>query len=259
MRYDDRIVCFIDILGFASLIDGTHDNGVDREDEIDRIARVLNHIRVALDIDDDQVSASKVVTQFSDSIVISFDYTEPSEIFYTLLDISYVLIGLIEVGVLCRGGVSVGKVIHTTNMLFGPAMNDAYVLESKAANYPRIILSGEIIRLSREYRSSIHQPDVEESYVKSLLGRDSDGMFYIDYVESQDSFDDPEIHYPSHLMRIAEILSVGLQSTKPDIYVKYSWLKEKYMAAVMPLKESLPDSGSCNEIQSAIFELPEFH
>ena len=84
MRYDDRIVCFIDILGFASLIDGTHDNGVDREDEIDRIARVLNHIRVALDIDDDQVSASKVVTQFSDSIVISFAYTGRRRLLETL-------------------------------------------------------------------------------------------------------------------------------------------------------------------------------
>jgi len=41
-----------------------------------------------------------------------------------------------------RGGITIGKLIHEENgALFGPAMNEAYLLESKCAIYPRVVIS----------------------------------------------------------------------------------------------------------------------
>lgn len=56
------------------------------------------------------------------------------------------LITGIQYGILFRGGITYGKVVHTDKMLFGPAMNKAYSLESKTAVYPRIIIDNDVIK-----------------------------------------------------------------------------------------------------------------
>lgn len=260
MKYENRIVCFIDILGFRAIIGRTKDkNGNDVEKEVSNVADVLNCIRETLSIDEQNLSKSKIVTQFSDSIVISFDYTESSEIFHTLLDIQHVIINLIGRGVLCRGGISKGSVYHDDKLLFGPAMNNAYTLESKAANYPRVILSEDIVTLSRQYKSPNHSEDMEEGYVKSLLCRDSDGMYYIDFIASvQSELDDPECDYPIYLHKLADIIATGIDSSKPDIFVKYSWLKEKYIDVVSAIHERIDAPESLDEVSDYYSDLPLF-
>jgi hypothetical protein len=65
MNYDDRIVCFLDILGFKKLILSSVDaNGT--ECPI-KIAKILSGIRDILDVDRPEERFSIEVTQFSDS------------------------------------------------------------------------------------------------------------------------------------------------------------------------------------------------
>lgn len=46
MNYENRIVCFLDILGFQELINNTiHKNGTDNTDEIDDLIKALTNIR----------------------------------------------------------------------------------------------------------------------------------------------------------------------------------------------------------------------
>jgi hypothetical protein len=49
-------------------------------------------------------------------------------------------IKLIGYEILLRGGIVVGKLLHENNIMFGPAFNQAYDLESKSALYPRIVI-----------------------------------------------------------------------------------------------------------------------
>ena len=44
-------------------------------------------------------------------------------------------------GILLRGGITVGQLCHKDNIVYGPAMVEAYELESKSAIYPRVIVS----------------------------------------------------------------------------------------------------------------------
>jgi hypothetical protein len=54
---------------------------------------------------------------------------------------------LCDFGILCRGGVAVGDCFHSQNMIFGPALVEAYLLECTAVT-PRIAVSDEIVALA---------------------------------------------------------------------------------------------------------------
>jgi hypothetical protein len=76
MNYEQRVVAFIDILGFKALLDETIDkDGNDNVEKINNVISAYESIRDIWDLDDKpdiiekQSSDSKKVTIFSDSIV----------------------------------------------------------------------------------------------------------------------------------------------------------------------------------------------
>lgn len=92
-------------------------------------------------------------------------------------------------------------------------MVSAYMLESKAALYPRVILDESIIEAGAEAHGSQHYASHEKESIMSLIKRDTDGMYYIDYVtEGLSEFDDPELDYPSYLNDLGKIIKSGLRS-----------------------------------------------
>lgn len=241
MNYQNRVTAFIDILGFKDLLSETVNNkGVDNSEKIDEIFAAYKTIRDVWDLDKKETDFrksipdnSKQITTFSDCLVISFEAHEKSEVFYTLLEIKWMIMRLIYKGILCRGAVTYGKLIHTNEVLFGPALAEAYILESKAALYPRVILHKDIIDLSSKARSLHHSSDQEREYVESLLEKDSDGMYYIDYFsKAQSELDDPQYDFPDYIDKIGTKIRKGLMGSssvfKSDLKVKYRWMKERY-------------------------------
>ncbi len=130
-------------------------------------------------------------------------------------------------------------------MIFGPGLIDAYILESKAANYPRIILDEAILDVAAKYHAKHHTPKLELDSIKSILGRDSDGLYYVDYFSSaQSELDDPEYDFPTYLEKLSEIIKNGIHSKKPDIKVKYNWLKQNYNNVVKSYQDMHQPSES---------------
>jgi hypothetical protein len=148
-------------------------------------------------------------------------------------------------GVLCRGGIAEGKVVHNNEMIFGPAMNDAYDLESNTAIYPRIIVSDKIVSLAGKYRKDGHSPVDEIGHVKNLLSLDGDGLYYLDYIgeSAQQELDDPYYDYPEYLYGVYKILERirGIKNIR--IKMKYEWLKRKYNDVVKIIHENI-ENGS---------------
>lgn len=64
-----------------------------------------------------------------------------------------VLLSLLQDGIVFRGGVSYGEVYYEkhNNILFGPAINQAYQLEDKDAKNPRIMVSPDVANIYNEY------------------------------------------------------------------------------------------------------------
>lgn len=225
-EYEDRLVAFIDVLGFSNLVGET---AVD--------AKKLRHLTAALEAlynriwswEADGVYSSFAFTQFSDSIVIS-SLAESSDSFGMLQQL---LLGVMELvddyDMLVRGGIARGQLIHDRVMVVGPAMVEAYRLESKEAKYPRIIVE-------KELKEQI-EADIKE-YVKNNYGlselpsqdnlfkTDDDGWGYLDYVNpAPDFFEflDPEDHFKA----LGQLVQKGLPSDRVEVREKYLWLQSK--------------------------------
>ena len=156
MNYDNRIVLFLDILGFSSIIDKTIDKSEDNKEAIEILYQNLDEIRIFLnqrlnqkDIFQDRNFSLKV-TQFSDSVIISFINDDNGTLLNLIRTIQELIIKFVNNGILCRGAISYGKLIHDDKIIFGPALNDAYETETKAALYPRIILDKSLIDLGKK-------------------------------------------------------------------------------------------------------------
>ncbi len=239
MNYENRIVCFLDILAFKKQILSSVDkDGTDSTKMIADIVNMLSGIRDILDIDKAEERPGTEITQFSDSVVISFPENTESGVFYVLLYIMWVQIYLVHQGFLCRGGIAHGKLIHTSKLLFGPAFLDAYDLELNVAVYPRVILAKSIIEAGVKAHASYNLPKHEEKSIMSLLEQDCDGMYYINYITgAQSELDDPELDYPNYLFQLQQIIADNIGIESPSIVQKYSWLKEKLDPHLIELKK----------------------
>ena len=227
IEYSKQVVFFIDILAFKDMIQGKNKR---TEDEI---ALILKRINNFVDNKTFVKDNSKTVTQFSDSVILSFNYSKPSGLFYAILDMLHLQFELFHNNnVLVRGACYLGNAYHDENFCFGEAVNESYLLQEKCAIYPRIIISDDIIKKCATY--SIHINYDEENDIKKLLKQDTGGYWYIDYfsydvVDSE--MDEPE-YWGYYMQKIRKNIEGGLEEKNISIKQKYLWLKDKYNRAL---------------------------
>jgi hypothetical protein len=79
------------------------------------------------------------ITHFSDSILYSIRARKWGEE-EVVSTIRFITGQILNLGFFIRGGVSQGPLYHSGSLVYGPGIISAYLLESRIANYPRIIL-----------------------------------------------------------------------------------------------------------------------
>ncbi len=225
--YETRIVCFIDILGFSNLIKGTIKKGEESQDNLANLCDAINMIRSFGDmLGKKTIIEGSAITQFSDSIVISFPWSkdDPSILLF-FASIKYLQIYLIkEHGVLMRGGIVVGKVIHNDQIIMGPAMIDAYVLESKCAFSPRIVIDP---RVAFRYNKVFNENASSWGY-GSAIHKDFDGTSYIDYFNvSEDEAFLTSDEMKDYFDVLCSMVAGNVGSSDMSIRVKYLWMRNK--------------------------------
>ncbi|WP_422858238.1 hypothetical protein ACOKFD_12555 [Flagellimonas sp. S174] len=134
ITYKDKIVAFIDVLGFSELVLSKTNDRLNTFFDI-----------ITSDFKDRTVKNKLKYVIISDSIVVSIDNTKENLITICRI-LNYTQTQLFENGILLRGGISFGDFYmnKTKNIVVGPAMIKAYHLEQKAI-YPRIILDRNFI------------------------------------------------------------------------------------------------------------------
>lgn len=192
MRYEEKVLAYIDILGFKNAVGKTmENNGKEIENicEIQRIDNLIEEEHLHLNIREYLLGEPKiegrVTSQFSDTIVIS--YLKESDIYHILLDVYILCAMALEKGFLFRGAIVCGKVIHTENKIFGPVFLDAYEIERTKAIFPRIILDEKIIEIMNNNYSLNANPDAECNNFKKLISYDFDGKPFINYIDKFDT------------------------------------------------------------------------
>jgi len=226
MNYENRIVLFIDILGFKKVIESTFQKEKDKKDEIKYLNETLTGLKNVLSRTRSRSKSDKVITQFSDSIVISFLEIDNDELYYVFINIKALIVYLISRKVICRGGISYGKLVHNKDIIFGPGLINAYETESKAASYPRIIIDKDLISNKK------HQSIYEYLETSKVIARDFDQMYFIDYFTDMAPFIDryTDIEKEVYFKNLRKLIVDGFNynRNKPDIRTKYGWMKSKY-------------------------------
>lgn len=105
-----------------------------------------------------------------------------------LYNIIIVLIATLPTGMVCRGGIEAGVAGEFfKGEIYGPALSQAYILESEKAKYPRIVIGEEICKyiLSECQRKG---NDLESKYrnwiaecCRKMICTDVDGVKILDY------------------------------------------------------------------------------
>lgn len=186
--FEERIVLFLDFLGFSNELARWN------EEEANRVKDVLqwtvasnseyscNHTGSM-----NGMGGRKIIpalTAFSDNIVVSYPAQGPSE--YTYLErewINDVVINEMQrivyevsakafkINLLVRGGIARGPLYHAGGVVFGRGLIEAYHIERDVANFPRIAISQTVFEGPK--------PVPIES---SRLLIDTDGVLHLTYI-----------------------------------------------------------------------------
>lgn len=193
--YEERVTAFVDILGFADLVSGSANDPV----KFRVLHSTLETVQASRPPWDDPEQERKFwmitgggplsrtdhkkmfrelaernrATVFSDSIVLS-DLPDLSGIFFTFSSLCHLVQRLARTATLVRGGITIGPLFHRESMVFGPALVEAYKIESQVAVYPRIVIAENIVKML-DANASIYGIDV-----RTLMQRDYDGLWCLD-------------------------------------------------------------------------------
>jgi hypothetical protein len=158
--YEDQITIFLDFLGFSEA-SVQLDEGA--QAKMLALLTAISSMRSQFsDNSDPNTGAARAirlrptVTTFSDHIVASYPMNrvladDPQSkfelvLFDATLFIAKIAAAALQFGFLIRGGLSYGMLYHTSGIVFGQAMVDAYNLESKSAIYPRVVISPSLLK-----------------------------------------------------------------------------------------------------------------
>ncbi|AHN23925.1 hypothetical protein [Lysinibacillus varians] len=267
IKYEKRLVLFIDILGFSNLVLGSasdHEKLLKIRDSLKVLERELKREKELQELleknqqtlrnsphtaywknDKPYVNPGKIdYTQFSDSIIISKPYINAQSLISLISNVSLLQARFLQEGILFRGGLAYGDMYHKENLCFGPAFNRAYYLESKVAKYPRIVIDNDIIsgqaqptdwtKHEKFEFEALFQSSIDTSNPFSFKDTDSEGndLYYVNFMLLNT--------FRSAKTKILEIFNgqkQGLDRLDKDeekVYLKLDWLTstiEKHMKA----------------------------
>ena len=229
------MVAFIDILGFREIIAHTIDAaGAEDTNATEKLINAMDFLGKTLEppiewvriVEGYKGKTSIKFTPFSDSVVLSCAYSQPEDIFDMLITIFWAQVNLIAAGIMCRGGIDFGLALHDDKLILGPAMVQAYELESKHAIFPRILLSKKVYMTAQK---SIGNNETMKRFgwkLESLIATDTDGHHFINYFNSEVGSMHGDV-WESHREKLHSIVNKGLAIKNAKVWEKYYWVKEK--------------------------------
>lgn len=248
IAYECCIVTFLDVLGFREIVRSR--SACDVHKIIKQLERFARPAEIE-DIDEPKVMSRVVVQSVSDAIVrariFKTEYHDGA-FFLELVDLLHAQIELVGLGVLVRGGVTVGEIFvgeAGDATFFGPALIRAYEIESQEAIFPRIVVGEEALaehRSNKALRSEGNTLKYELEAIDKLLAVGEDGTRYIDYLAAAEGEFD-EGSYPDFLHRHAELIRNGrMAASDPRVRRKFEWLARYHNARVVPLRNQVLSS-----------------
>ena len=173
-KYEKRYFALLDILGFSEKVrERSPLASPERLQAIyAEIHKIFDHSELQRDRD-----INVELTLFSDTVIVSVPSpgsAEPQKEQRELILASFlwcirsIVLLLLRNGFLSRGCILEGEIFHEQGLVVGPAIIFAHHFESKVANYPRVLIVGDL-------RSQIGQFQRFTKWVR----RDDDGPMFL--------------------------------------------------------------------------------
>ena len=226
--YDNRVVAFVDVLGFSDLVEKSANN----QTEKDKIGEIIGADKLFSNFVNVFLAEMASGAVFSDSFVLSM---APQNVYFMVREVGHICRHLLQLGISCRGAITIGPFYHHGHIMVGPALVKAVRLEKSVAIYPRIILDDlSFAAWEDEFElSSAH------SGGKSLVKRDHDGRHFIDIFHPEwfdcrflplAEFGICANAFPPNHNEFISAASVNIKrnleifKAQPKTHAKYSWL-----------------------------------
>lgn len=185
-EYKDYYVAFFDILGFKNLISKSScDDILKIFDKAQSVYYWSEHsLNVGESSNEDNksnpiIDPSQInIKIMSDSICIFVDSQIKNALPGLILTCTAYQSNMLDLPtpVLLRGGIARGNLYCNGDIIFGSGLTDAYLLESKNAKYPRVILTKNLFD-----KSSYNDENVKEMAEKMLM-KDFDAFYSLNYI-----------------------------------------------------------------------------
>ncbi|HEU4470310.1 MAG TPA: hypothetical protein VFR58_04440 [Flavisolibacter sp.] len=229
--FQDRAVAFVDVLGFQQKL-REFENDVKLKtveegeyfvsEKVNEFINTVKHVTSLLD------EGNFKYYLFSDNICITVDYLENPDLLISLLfAINELFYSFAQKGYFLRGGIDVGKFVDEKQIALGVPLAKAYIMESKSAVYPRILISEDLYNLIKE--------NLSESKFVQFAGISEDRLihhncefhflnpFYNVFTKS-----DKVKFFKDFREKIRQNLE--LNKRQEQIQIKYQWLADQYNA-----------------------------
>jgi len=192
-------VLYVDLLGVSAMTEAR-----DPQQELIDLDGVLRG-----SFRDYHRSSEWIATMFSDLLVIATPADGPEVLSGLVEQGARLQLDLALKGFFLRGGFSVGLFHDKEDIVFGPALVEAYELEQHRAVNPRVVLSA-------------HATQCLEGHDAPLL-IDQDGRAFIDYLAP--AFDNASIDIDSLLRKHRNVIAKHLERHRSDSrqWNKYRW------------------------------------
>lgn len=232
INYEQRAVLYLDILGFRALVEGG------KEDVLLSALQIPTELQSSYPFNG---QTQMQISTFSDTVVVSEILSDGFGMVRLLNYASYLWWKFLAQGVLTRGGLAIGSLIHQNGILLGPAMIEAYDLESQIAVYPRIVVSKNACEMFIKGLQNQHKEAPQMiGFGMRALRKDFDGIFHINTIGSiaplpQEIFGLPTLAPgESRAMSEADIMRAkivhvnNVLNNRPSdslkVGIKYDWL-----------------------------------
>ncbi len=249
--YTEHLVAFLDVLGFRALVKGNKKEKIDEYFLVTKVVeKYLRNIQIKSNI--------KFIT-FSDSIVMGLDVDgipkgdRADRLRQFCIAVSILQCDLAKHGIWIRGGISFGDLSFEKekNVIFGPALIDAYDLEAKVAKVPRVLVSQIFLKyLDCETTAEIIaalNTKIHDNWSSSVLyswriGEAEYNSFKRDYplfVDYLGQFLIAEKH--EELGELIKLLQITSNET-PEAYEKLRWVGDYLIASYRTSKNNIGPS-----------------
>ena len=236
-QYEDRIVAFIDVLGFKEMVRRSFDPSTSKTDveNFNHIKQILGIIHKTFDFDE-VLKDRWDVSLFSDSVIITFPIFKNSEVFNILILLLHLNMELIGEKIVCRGAIVRGFCYHKNSIVFGPAVVQAIENEKKA-EFPRIIVDKDVLKTGVEYPAPQNSSEDEYQSLKHIVRKDTDGEYFINYFDvALYELDDYQYGFIEYINWLKLVIIDNISNNHDQkVLKKYYWMRDKYNDLFKPI------------------------